>query len=203
MSSFRVFKPQKGFFLTNNMVVSSLFGLSFLLFIVEKYVLGHSSNLSILATAAAFFMLSAFALSIIFGAMSTFKYKPFRGELLELMYFYNDKIVYKDEVYFINDLKAVDVYANDYSGSLDSGRDFNWKISNGTGNTIVLITEDRKKITYNFQILNEGDIFKIKDQLIHYHLANKISWLRLLDILSITDYDEIQQFKKVVAGIRT
>lgn len=202
MSSFRVFKPLKGFFLTNNMVVSSLGIISILLFIVEKHVLGRSINLSIVAIAAAFFMFTAFALSIIFGAMSIFKYKPFRGKLLELMYFYNDKIVYKDEVYIINNLKSIDVYANDYSGRLDSGRDFNWKISNGTGNAIVLITENRKKIIYNFQILNEGDIFKIKDQLIHYHLAGKISWLHLIDILCINDYDDIQEFKKVVANIK-
>lgn len=181
------------------MVVYSSLTLGLFFFYISKYLL--SDNI-ILHTIGLVLYMGGFILIIVFGAMSNFKYKPFRGELLGLLYFYNDRIEYEDEIYKINDIKSLEVHVKDYSGRVESGRDCNWKISNGTGNAIVLITENTKKITYNFQILNEGDIFKIKDQLIHYHLAGKISWLHLIDILCINDYDDIQEFKKVVANIK-
>lgn len=53
-----------------------------------------------------------------------------------------------------------------------------------------------KNFKYNFQQDFEHDILNVKDTLIEYSKQGKLHFLNLIDILNITDYNEIQEFKK-------
>ena len=53
-----------------------------------------------------------------------------------------------------------------------------------------------KNLKYNFQQDFEHDILNVKDTLIEYSKQGKLHFLNLIDILNITDYNEIQEFKK-------
>jgi hypothetical protein len=52
---------------------------------------------------------------------------------------------------------------------------------------------------FNFLQTKNHRISDSKKLLIHYHNQGIFTWLELLNVLKITDYDEIQRFKEEVS----
>ena len=76
----------------------------------------------------------------------------------------------------------------------------NGKIANGINNYITYCLKDNKKEIIHFQLQGEYAIRSISEQLIKYHLAGKLHFLNLIDLLGISDYDQIQIFKQNIAN---
>ncbi|WP_299228912.1 hypothetical protein [uncultured Psychroserpens sp.] len=109
----------------------------------------------------------------------------------------NDRISISSKDYLLEEIDNIEIYQTDHIGNqihvstvtLDSDK------SNGTNNRIELNLKNGKKVISHFQVQNENDLLINKDILIGYHLKGKIPLLRLINILGIKDYDEIQLFK--------
>ena len=69
-------------------------------------------------------------------------------------------------------------------------------MSNGVDNTIKIYLTDKSKIEHNFQQKAENEIRNERSLLINYCKKGKLHYLSLLEILGITEYEEIQRFKK-------
>ena len=109
----------------------------------------------------------------------------------------NDRISISSKEYLPEEIDNIEILQTDHIGNrihvgtvtLDSDK------SNGTDNRIELNFKNGKKVTSYFQVQNENDLLINKDILIEYHLKGKIPLLRLINILGIKDYEEIQLFK--------
>ena len=63
---------------------------------------------------------------------------------------------------------------------------------------VEITLKNGNKIKENFLQTESDRLMNFKELLILYHQNGIISWLHLLDLLEITDYSEIQEFKKEV-----
>ena len=76
--------------------------------------------------------------------------------------------------------------------------EFTPHLSNGLNNSFILTLKSGKQIEYNFLQTKSEQLKFYKDVLTNYHKNGIISWLELLNILNIEDYNEIQKFKKEI-----
>tara|TARA_B110000908_G_C9979490_1_gene324849 strand:+ start:116 stop:613 length:498 start_codon:yes stop_codon:yes gene_type:complete len=116
---------------------------------------------------------------------------------------YKGKISFEETFISINgvkyDLSLVNKIAfisYDVKGALcNSTNAFEPRLSNGLDNYIEMTLDSGEKVKRNFLQTENQKVKYFKELLVKYHLENKISWLSLLSILEIEDYDDIQKFK--------
>ena len=119
----------------------------------------------------------------------------YRGQLI----FWEDKIQVDKLEFGLEEISKLDfIKASDIQGRYKKGypTGLGPYISNGLDNIFVLRLKNGNEISDNF-LQTEWQRLKIfKETLIHYNRAGILDWLQLLDILSIKEYDKIQQFKE-------
>ena len=94
--------------------------------------------------------------------------------------------------------------ANDIKGMfVNSTLEFSPHLSNGLDNQFLLSLKNGEKIKCNFLQTESEKIEFFTEIFIHYHKKGIISWLKLLEILNIEDYNEIQKFKKEITIANT
>lgn len=102
------------------------------------------------------------------------------------------------KIFLLDSINKIEIHGGDYNDEFEisSFVDPDGSIKNGTTNSIEIILNNRERFKYNFQQDNEHNILNIKETLIEYSKRGKLHFLNLIDILEITDYDDIQEFKK-------
>lgn len=117
----------------------------------------------------------------------------FKGKLK----FGNNSIQINETEYLIEEISKISIHSHDIEGHfIWYSNEFSRKLSNGLNNEIILKLKNGNEIKCHFLQTKRERIKYSKDCLINYHLKGIISWLHLLNILEMENYDEIQIFKK-------
>jgi hypothetical protein len=121
------------------------------------------------------------------------KFGEFKGKII----FGIDSILINQKEYLISEIENISISATDIKGNFISySFQFSRKLSNGLKNEITLKLKNGKEVKYNFLQTERKRIKYFKDALTSYYLKEKMSWLHLIHILEIEDYNKIQIFKK-------
>lgn len=201
MNNFKIYTPVNKFYFTNNAIVLFTMALCLLPTGFEIILLQHENHeISTFSKIIFLGVPIAMLAGVILIPISYKKYAPLKGIIKDDIIFENDKIIINDRVIKIEELNKLDFFIGDYRGKRNIGdKDFNGKIANGVNNYISYYLKDNKKEIVYFQLQDEYAIRNISEQLVQYHLAGKLHFLNLIDILGISDYDDIQLFKKDIA----
>lgn len=145
-----------------------------------------------------YIQLMLFFVSIIIGLFKLNKYRTLKGELSSALEFRPDGIQLDDTFYTLDEITKIKLEGTyDYKGrSTYSKGEFDGILSNGVANLLVLKLNDGRIMSIHFQQSRQDEILQERENLIRYCNAGKLGLLTLLDVLGITDYDEIQRFKK-------
>lgn len=198
MNTFKIYKKTKttSYFTTNSffVVLSTLITLALIL-ISGRVLINQQHIILKLSLIMSIFTLILYVVLIF---VSMFQYEPLNGKLDGSITFENDCIIVGERRYELWEIQKFDIYCGDYYRKRIKGAtsDCNPKLSNGVGNYIKLNLDDDIIRRIYFQIYIDGDFLNCREQLINYHLKGKIHFLRLLELLNISEYDEIQQFKE-------
>lgn len=137
---------------------------------------------------------------IVFGIIRLYNFgriPKIKGKYAGTLEFFEDKIQIKSEIYSLSEISTIRLYVSDYVGkwtilffSLDPNR------SNGSENLIEIVLKTGSTIEVFFQLHHSKQFLENRKSLINYHKAGKMSFLKLIDVLQIRKYEEIQKFKK-------
>src|SRR5690606_20929665 len=171
--------------------------LAFILVIVliEDIDFGWKDYLiSILKILALLFL--ALYVRLVFKSLN--EYEDLNGYLCGKLILKKDEILIGEKEYGINSILEIKIKAEDYYGL------FNYilvdtpdpKLSIGVNNSFEIKFKDgsHEKVKFK-QFYKDELVKKNREVFIHYHLMGKISFLALIQLFRIEDYDEIQKFK--------
>ena len=129
-----------------------------------------------------------------------FRYEGEFGEFSGKLTLWNDRIQIDTNNYPLSEISKVDFsQAFDIRGMfVNSVMEFTPHLSNGLDNVMVMKLKNGQKLKCNFQQTETDRLFQFKELLVHYNRIGILEWLQLLDLLKITDYDKIQEFKKEI-----
>lgn len=128
--------------------------------------------------------------------------EPIKGEIIGNLIFKSDCILYADKKIDLKLLKKIHFALIDFEYKINHHVYQTWDFyySSGANNFIELeyLNGDNEKIF--FLRKNENDLLKIRNQLIQYYINGLLPFLKLIELLKIEDYNEIQEFKKTIAN---
>ena len=103
-----------------------------------------------------------------------------------------------EDSYKLSEIKKLDfIQADDIRGKfVNSMLEFTPHLSNGLDNVLVIRLKNGQELKCNFQQTETHRLIRCKELLVQYHKKGILGWLQLLDLLEITEYDKIQEFKK-------
>lgn len=135
--------------------------------------------------------------SVFFSFYNLFRFEIPLGELTENLEFNIDGITINNKKIQLTEIKRIELSTYDFKGRIIAYRgNLNGTKSIGTRNELIIIFNNNQVKKINFQQLYKNQISNDKEQLINYCNQGKMNYINLLDNLSITDYKEIQIFKK-------
>lgn len=188
-------KNKKIYFTPNNVVYSTMLICSIPVSI--KYFVLKDTNYKNWDIALVAIMGLVFILGVIFSLFKIGGYKTLKGELNGKLEFNSNEIIVDKQTYKINEIKKIEISSFDFrgrfawfKGNLDGNK------SNGTENELKITLNSNETIKINFEQIYENQILTEKESLINYCNCGKMNYINLIDNLRITDYKEIQNFKK-------
>ena len=193
--SLRLFKKKKGIHLNPDQWIGIFLtaGLFFMAFLEQSY--GIDFNGWVLYIAIIW-------LIYVVGLMIStfFRYESEYGEYSGKLTFYNDRIQIDQESYNLSEITKLDfIQASDIRGRfVNSILEFSPRLSNGLDNIFVIRLKNEQDLKCNFLQTETERLKHFKEMLVHYHKKDILNWLQLLDLLEITEYDKIQEFKKEI-----
>ena len=190
--SLSTFKHKKGFFIPNDsLCLMILTGIVFLFAYLEQ-----TGNFDFGFWMTFFLVLWLFSF-IVYMISRFFLYEIEKGEYKGKLILKDESILINSTEYQLNEIVSIQIHSSDKKGEfINHIYEFSRHLSNGLNNEIILKLKNKEIVKTHFlQTENERIKFS-KNSLINYHLKRKFSWLHLLDILEMTNYDEIQRFKK-------
>ena len=108
--------------------------------------------------------------------------------------FLDNRILINDTVFSIDALNAITFPSfDDYKGKIINSVDNN--VSDGVSNIVELHGKDGKMTIYYFQLDYRYQMRDLREQLIQYHLAGKLDFINLTNILGLESFNAIQNFK--------
>lgn len=133
-----------------------------------------------------------------------FRYEREIGTYCGQIVFYENRMKIENKNYHLGEIRELEFFStSDVRGDFTN---YHWEfkphLSNGLDNCFVLKLKNGNKIEYNFLQTKSEKVKYYKDVLTNYHKRGIISWLELLRVLDIDDYDEIQKFKKEIAIVK-
>ncbi|UAM97814.1 hypothetical protein K8354_16210 [Polaribacter litorisediminis] len=133
-----------------------------------------------------------------------FRYEREIGKYSGKLTFWKDRIQIGNKEYKIEQINKIEFNAYDIKGTfVNSMLEFSPHLSNGLNNQFSLILKNGEKIKCNFLQTESEKIEFFNEIFIYYYKKGIISWLKLLEILNIEDYNEIQKFKKEITIANT
>ena len=204
MYKFKIFTKVKKIYFTNNLIIYSILLIGFIPLWFRLYIL-KNDDLSYFEEILLLVSVSSLIIGLIFKFFGLSKYKPLKGIFNKDLVFENDKIMIGADIYLIADIKKIELNSEDYVGALRyyNKSDFNGALSNGEKNILKLKLNNGDILEFNFQQNDKYEMQNIREQLIIYHTKGKLHFLNLINTLKITDYDEIQTFKKTLPPTAT
>ena len=199
MQRFAIFEKTKKFYWSNNRIIYTIiFGCIGILYLKQK--LGFERNFFD-ESVIGFFILTFFV-GFVLKIRGFSIPDPLRGSLNGFIIFEKEKIVFNQQTFHLEELKKIEITKNDYYGRIKSNSkgNFNSIRSNGVDNKINITFFNGEKKEFYFELYNSNDLQKVKDELINYYLNGKLHFLNLIDVLDITEYEEIQVFKKEISS---
>lgn len=193
-----IFEHKKGFFIsTESLILIILTGIAFFL----AYLHGTSNfdfgNFPIYIFIIWLLYFIGYMISNFF--LHEHKNGEFKGEI-ELE---NDSILINKTKYELNQIDKIAIHSNDYEGQFVNGAfEFSRHLSNGLNNELKLKLSNGSEINCHFLQTKGQRIKNFREVLINYHLKGKMSWLHLLNVLELEDYDQIQILKKELKEIK-
>lgn len=199
-SAFKIYIPLKKFYRSNDFVAYLLVGFGILSVISFAISNSIGKNLAlIIGIAFLSCMMLMFLVCIALAIRAIFRYQTLYGDLDGQVIFNSDNVVVNEKAFTLSEIEKITFSLIDYRG-MYIGRQggIDGRKSQGVENTFSLHISDNE-LTYQFQLLYKGQIKEIREQLISYHLAGKLHFLHLIDLLGITKYEDIQKFKQQLA----
>ena len=198
MITFNIFKKKKGIYWTRTLIFYTILVPSLAIFLVRKEM---DFDTNIIDDILICLIVGSLIYAFIVGSVGLVRYETIKGRLEGFMVLNLNTIHIDYKVYHLNDIKKIEIFNGDYKGSLNvrSSGSIEPVISQGVENEIIITMNSGEVEKHFFQLLNENDLSKAEKELINYHLKGKIHFLHLIDILNITDYNKIQQFKKEIS----
>ena len=187
-----IFEHKKGFFIsTENLILILLTGIVFLIGYLNTTPYFEFGNWVIYFTIIWFLYFVGYGISNFF--LQQRKNGEFKGKLeLEI-----NSIKINGTKYELNEISKISIRASDFEGQFFSTQfAFARHSSNGLNNELIIKLVNGKEIKCHFLQTTGQRIKNFKDHLTDYHLKGKMSWLHLLEVLEMEDYNEIQIFKK-------
>lgn len=196
-NQFKIFKRSDKFVLTPNMVIYT----SLAICIATGYISDKYFKESPLEDFATILGLVTTVIGVVMLFTSITTREALRGEFCGVLELDEDfiKISYKEIV--LSDIEKIDFQVSDYQDRLINTLrgDFNPKRSNGVYNYCEIKFSNGETIVIQFQQLYKNDFLRTRDNLIGYHKKGKLTFMRLIHILNIEGYNNIQEFKKEIA----
>lgn len=189
---FRIFTPEEANGITPNHIVFSLL-IPSLIFVLIPY------SQSLLDIGFAGLIISS-ALMIYFTITKHTKIQALKGNLDKKLVFKYDRICINEECYNLSNIRKIDFTIQDYFNQWQYSRDFNPARSNGNNNKLLLTLKNGETIELKFQLMYKDQVKKLKEHLIQYHKVGILHFLKLIDLLGIDNYEEIQKFKKTLSN---
>ena len=189
--SLKIFEKDKKFKWSKNIIiVVSLTSLALLYWLDNKVLNSTFENILV-------YSLIALGIFMIYAKISSyFNRENIPGKFNGKLTFSFNSISIKNSEYSLSEITKVHIVACDYTDRLNSLYGFDGHRSNGIDNSIEITLNNLEIIHSNFQLNYENQLWKIENILIHYCKNNKLSYYNLLNILNLTDYNQIQKFKK-------
>lgn len=143
------------------------------------------------------FVISAFMFGIVLKFYNIGRYEPIRGKFEGYLIFEKEKITVCEETYPIEKIRTIKISNDDYSGKLvnNSKGNLGPALSNGTRNFIIIYFESGESKRYQFELINENDFQKVRQELINYYLLGKIDFDEIADVLGEKSRTEVADFK--------
>jgi len=108
--------------------------------------------------------------------------------------FLDNRILVNDNVFSIDAVKSISFSCfDDYKGKVINPAEN--KVSEGINNVVEILSKEGKKHVYYFQLDHRYQIRDMREQLIQYHLADKLDFNLLVNMLGLESYNAIQNFK--------
>ena len=121
------------------------------------------------------------------------------GDYKDELIFWKNKIQVGKLEFSLEEISKLDfINASDIQGRYKGITGLSPYISNGLDNIFVLKLKNGNVISDNFLQTEWQRLKLFKETMIHYYQVGILEWLRLLDILGIKGYNNIQQFKEEV-----
>ena len=191
----KIFEKKKGFYISPENIIAISW--TILIFLIYYLKTTYEFNFKGWETG-----ILIFGIIYIIGLMIStfFRYEREIGEYSGKLTFWEDKIQIGDKAYNLEQIKKIEfINAFDIKGMfVNSMLEFSPHLSNGIDNEFSLILKNGESIKCNFLQTENEKIEFFNEIFIHYHKKGIISWLQLLEILNIQDYNKIQEFKKEI-----
>jgi hypothetical protein len=187
-----IFEHKKGFFITTeSLVLILLTGIVFLLGYLQQTDNFDFGNWFAYIAIIWIIYLVGYMIHNFFSQQR--KNGEFNGKLeLDV-----DTITINGAKFELNEISKILIRSTDYEGQfLPNQFALARNSSNGLNNEMILYLVNGKEIKCHFLQTKGQRIKNYKNLLINYHLKEKLSWLHLLDVLEMKDYNEIQNFKR-------
>lgn len=192
---FKSFKHDNSFYLSKRNSVGIVLFLIFILL----FVINQVTNINI--NGWLFFYMILFFFYILFLRISHFisKEKP-RGKYNQDLILTKNEIKINNKRIPLSEINKIKIAQfNDRKGKFKwYSHDFEPAFSSGLDNKIILHLKNKKRISTHFLQETNWSLKHHSEILTHYYKAGLLHWLNLIDILKISDYKKIQEFKKQV-----
>lgn len=193
---FKIYQNKKGFYLTNTLIVNSVFVICFLIFLIKYQVLSIKEN-NTFDKLVGYAAVGIIFYGILMKIIGIFRYKPLKGKFEGSLVLEMDKISINNQVYNLEDMQNIKVLNYDYYGKFKLERyDFEASLSQGVDNDFEIILNSGKIIKCNFFQFNRNDMLAAKKNLFYYYLNNKILFFDLVRILDKSETYQIEILKK-------
>lgn len=197
MKKFDIYKKHKGIYWTKTLIIYCILCIcGSLLYLKNSF--GFEKNF------IDDFLFYSIILVLVYGVIIKFyglvSYETLKGKLEGQLVLEMDRISIENQIYNLDDIQKIEIFNSDYDGQFKytSKGSFEANLSQGIGNIILIKLTNNEVKDCRFRQVYSDDMCAAKKELVNYHKNGKIHFLHLIDILKITDYDEIQQFKKEI-----
>jgi len=187
-----IFEHKKGFFIsTESLVFILLTSIVFLLGYLQNTGNFDFENWVVYIAIIWLLYFIGYVISNFF--LQQHKNGEFKGKLeLEI-----NTVIINGAKYELKEVSEISIHSSDFEGQFISSQFMlTRRSSNGLDNELTLKLINGNEIKCHFLQTKGQRIKNYKSLLINYHLKGKMSWLHLLQVLEMEDYNEIQDFKR-------
>jgi hypothetical protein len=195
-----IFEKKKGIYISPENIVAIFW--TALIFLI--YYLKESFEFNFKGFETGILILGAiYVIGLIISTF--FRFEPEIGAYRGRISLYENRITIENNEYSLEEIQKLEFFSTfDIKGDFTNNLlQFTPHLSNGLDNSFILTLKSGKKIEYNFLQTKSEQLKYYKDVLTNYYKNGIISWLELLNILNIENYNEIQKFKKEITSANT